>query len=212
METKNKILWAVGSILASVLLGSVLFAFKGDAKTVIQDAQNFGNTSAAGVTNFVGIVEADPWNTGTSVVQGGSAIGGTLGSINLQGNRIALTSGQIICALQNPSATASSSIASFTLNLSGATTSAAVLAVGTTTSATATSTSNGLFASVGDPTISSSTAQVFTFDAGPNNSIIAPGGWITVGFRNNATNQFIANSGASAVTYTGDCEATFQNI
>lgn len=103
------------------------------------------------------------------------------------------------CAFQNPSATATSSIAEITFQVTTGTTTAGTLTFATSTTAFATSspfftTTAGYIAANGQQTV--------TWDPGPNNNLVAPNGWVVTG---------IAGGTINGTTYGGSCHAVLRS-
>lgn len=118
--------------------------------------------------------------------------------VTMAGNRVALAGPSLFpCVITNPY-TSTSTINDFSLNISTATSTAFTLVIGTTTSATATSTTPFLTQVVGSGALITS-----SFGAGLNNSIIGPGQSIVAGTA--------AGALPTGVLVGGSCSATFQS-
>lgn len=123
---------------------------------------------------------------------------------NYEAIRMSLTSATSTpCALLNP-LNATSTITSFSMNVTTATSSAITWDVGTSTTQYATSTSMLNAVSIG-----ASQQFTMTWDGGTNNSLIGPGKYIVVG-PDAAT---LAATGAfNSIVIGGSCQATFQTV
>ncbi len=121
------------------------------------------------------------------------------GSISTQAVRTTMTGATTTpCALQNPSLTATSSIANFAAQINVGTSTLSLLTLATSTTAFATT------SLITTATIAANNQGLLTWEGGVNNTMLPPGGWIVLGAA--------GASGANGFTYSGTCSATIQTI
>ncbi len=196
-DTTKSIAWSIGSVLVSLILVGIFH--------IGAVSQAFG-TIAAGITNYTGIsITGTPGTfdvSGTATFNGQTTMSASVGSISTKVVRQTLTAATTTpCAIQNPFL-ATSTIVSFALNITTGTSSAAVFAVGSSTTAFATTT--GM---VANAAITSSATGNITWDPGTNNAAISGSNWIIAGL-------IAGSNGApnNAYTYVGTCQAVFQTV
>lgn len=141
-----------------------------------------------------------------------TAIGGNSvnnGGIIDQGIRIPITAATLatastsLCAIQSPTST--TTIVSFSLNITTASTSLVALVIGTTT--TAFGTSSTPF--VASQTVATNSLATIDFDPALNNGIVGPNQWVTVGTNGPPGSSLTA---PAATFYSGTCNAVFRSV
>lgn len=121
---------------------------------------------------------------------------------NFEATRASLTSGTSTpCALLNP-LNATSTITNFVMNITTATSSAIIWAVGTSTTAYATTTS------MESVSVGAGKQSTISWDGGINNTVIGPGQYVVVGSDSGTTPA--TGAFATGIVIGGSCQAVFQ--
>ena len=184
----TKLAWAVGTIGIAVVVASHFLT-----NTVIEKTASFG-TTGAGITNLTGLsITGTP---GTLDASGGF----TLNSVPLQGVKMTMnTATNTLCALQNPSTTATSSF-TVNVNITTSTSSATNIVIATSSTAFATTSAIGNFYVAANANASFSGPGTTTSGS---DGVVGPSQWVTVGTQNAAVTY--------GYTFGGTCDAVFQS-
>lgn len=189
-DNQNKILWAVGAVIASIAIGCLIFAFKGEV------SQTFGTiTSPASQLDYVNVTQAIGFGPNNQNI--GSS------STNIMGVRSLITPTQfVLCSMANPF-NATSTIINASFNTTIGTSTAMSYTFAVASSATATTTV------IGQPTGIAANAlgtiQTSGIASTTDTSIpVGPGQFLNVGTT--------PNSGSiAAALVSGTCNAVFES-
>lgn len=207
MTTIEKVLWGAGAVVISLLLGWYMYG---------HPSQSFGSYGA-GITNLTGL-SIDGSSPGTLTVNGATTLTGavylnsTLGigsSLSFGTVSSGTTTESIVrqaiaaatttpCALQNPSATATSSF-TFRLNVTTGTSSAGQFVIATGTTAYSTSSVAATFITPASSQFSFITSGTSTTGT---SGYVGPSGYVVLG----AT---LGSAVGYGYTFGGTCETTF---
>lgn len=172
-------LWAVGSVIVSVLIAILFIGFMHDEKSASLGAISSPSTNLDYLVLSQALGFTTPGNPTT---------------VNMTAVRSALTTGSNIpCVVQNPF-NATSSIMSVAFNVSSSSATSFTIAIGTSTVSTATS------SVLTSGTIGANTQGTITWDPSSNNGVIAPNGYITGGTNNGSLVGFGGSCTALFVT------------
>lgn len=194
---KTGIIAAVVAIVVTLGVWALL-----PAKTAnVGAAALFGNTSTDGSqailpnpTNYDYLVARVALGLGTNLTNSNTGAG----NVNIEAQKQNMVSASTtVCAIANPF-NATSTVSSFAMNITTGTTTATSYAIGTSTTAFATTTT------METAPVASGAQATITWDPGVNNSVIGPGQFIVVG---NAVGQVFYPFAAA-----GTCSATFQSV
>lgn len=166
------------------------------AKTAVVGASNFGNTATSGTQANL----PNPTNYDYLVARLVLGLGTNTSNVLVGAQRMALVSGTSTpCAIQNPY-NATSTVLGLSMNITTATSSAITWAIGSSTTAFATSSNMESIA------IAAGAQSTITWDPGSNNAVLSPRGWIVIG-PDTAT---VSGTGAfTSIVLAGSCQVTF---
>lgn len=193
----NKKVNIIGAIAAVALLGVAWLLFvPANSPTEVTPTPIAGNTATNGTqanlpnaTNYDYLVARLALGFGTNT-----------SNVNMLAQRMTLVSGTSTpCAIQNPF-NATSTVLTVSMNITTATSSAISWAVGSSTTAFATSSNMESIA------VAAGSQYTLTWDPGNNNAVLAPRAWIVIG----ADTATLPGTGAfNSIILAGSCQATF---
>lgn len=194
MTTTKTIITA--AIVALVVSAGIWLALP--AKTAVVGATNFGNTATSGTQANL----PNATNYDYLVARLALGLGTNTSNVVIEAQRMSLVSATSTpCAIQNPF-NATSTVQTVTMNITTATSSAITWAVGSSTTAFATSSNMESI-----PVVAGAQTTI-TWDPGINNATLSPRGWVVIG---PDTATLVGTGAFSSVVLAGSCSATFQS-